>query len=139
MKLLYKVWSPHLWFTLTSLTFSYPKKPSDAFKKKYYSLFHSLPIFYPYDNFDKHFSKILKKYPLSPYLDTKESLIRWINFVRNKTNNIYELPEMTESDYLKDYYDHFKDKRELQREMRMKKYFTLTAIMIILIIYLSSK
>lgn len=139
MKLLYKIWSPHLWFTLTSLSFSYPKNPSDSFKKKYYSLFHNLPFFYPYDKFDKHFSKILKTYPISPYLDSKQSLIKWINFVRNKTNAIYELPIMTESEYLKEYYDNYADKREYKKQIKLKKYFTITAIMIVLIIYLKSK
>ena len=139
MKLIYKVWSPHLWFTLTSLTISYPKNPSDAFKKKYYSLFHSLPIFYPYDGFDKRFSKILKKYPLSPYLDSKESLLKWINFVRNKTNKIYDVPEMSESDYLKDYYDHFRDRKEYKHGVKLKKYFSISVVMVLLIVYLSSK
>ena len=139
MKLLYKVWSPHLWFSLTTLTFSYPKKPSEDFKKQYYTLFHNLPIYYPYDNFDNHFANILKQYPITPYLDSKKSLIKWINFVRNKTNKIYELPEQKENDYLREYYDNYTDKREYKRGLKLKKYFTITALMILLIIYIKSK
>ena len=35
MKLLYRVWSPHLWFSLITLSMKYPKYPSDIIKKQY--------------------------------------------------------------------------------------------------------
>lgn len=139
MKLLYKIWSPHMWFSLTTLTFSYPNNPSEEYKKQYYSLIHNLPVFYPYDNFDEKFTTILDLYPVSPYLDSKKSFIKWINFVRNKTNQLYQLPSQRESEYLIDYYDNYNDKSELKRKLNMKRYYTVTTVLILAVMYFTSK
>ena len=136
MKLLYKIWSPHLWFSLETKAIAYPKSPSDLLKKQYYSYIHNLPLFYPYDDFDKHFSKLLKRYPLTPYLDNNVDFLKWINFIQNKTNSLYNVKTKTFKETILDYYKQYETKEEETQYLNIKTYITVCIILTILIIYL---
>jgi hypothetical protein len=139
MKLLYSVWSPHLWLSLITLSMKYPKYPTDIIKKQYYTYIHNLPLFYPYDNFDKIFTKLLKKYPLSPYLDKNIDFLKWINFIQNKTNEMYEIDTKTLSETIVDYYNHYENIDTKRRYLSLKKYITITFILVLIIVYITTK
>jgi hypothetical protein len=136
MKLLYNIWSPHLWFSLVSLSMAYPKEPSDLLKKQYYSYIHNLPLFYPYDKFDTHFTKLLKEYPLTPYLDNNVSFLKWINYIRNKTDEIYNVETKNLNQTIRDYYNHYETIDEEKKNISLKNYFTICIILTIAIVYL---
>lgn len=55
-------------------------------QKKYYEFIHNLPLFIPTESISKNFSKLLDKYPVTPYLDNKMSFIKWTHFIHNKIN-----------------------------------------------------
>ena len=139
MKLLYKVWSPHLWFSLITLSMKYPKHPTDVIKKQYYTYIHNLPLFYPYDNFDHIFTKLLQKYPLSPYLDTNLDFLKWINFIQNKTDELYELDTKTLNETIVDYYNHYESIDIKKRYVSLKKYITVSIIFVLIIVYIATK
>ena len=139
MKLLYKVWSPHLWFSLITLSMKYPKYPTDIIKKQYYTYIHNLPLFYPHDNFDHIFTKLLKKYPLSPYLDTNLDFLKWINFIQNKTDELYEMNTKTLNETIVDYYNHYESIDIKKRYVSLKKYITVSIVFVLIIIYIASK
>ena len=136
MNLLYQVWSPHLWFSLITLAMSYPQNPTDIIKKQYYTYIHNLPLFYPYDNFDKHFELILRTYPITPYLDTNLDLLKWVNFIQNKTDEVYKIKTKTLNDTILDYYKHYETIDEEQRNISLKTYFSVCILLVLAIIYL---
>ena len=82
------IWGPHYWFFMMTLAMSYPKTPNTITKRKYYDLISNMPLFIPNEKIGNEFSKILDKYPVSPYLDNKDSFIRWVIFIHNKINSI---------------------------------------------------
>ena len=89
------VWGPHYWFFLHSVAYSYPSYPNAVTKRKYYDLMHNLPLFIPNEKVGNKFSQLLDLYPVSPYLDKKESFVRWVHFIHNKINVMLGKTEMT--------------------------------------------
>ena len=135
MNLLYHVWSPHLWFSLITLVMSYPQNPTDIIKKQYYTYINNLPLFYPYDNFDKNFEILLKTYPVTPYLDTNLDLLKWVNFIQNKTDEMYKIKTKTLNDTILDYYKHYETIDEEKKYISLKTYFSVCILLVIAIIY----
>ena len=52
-------------------------------------------MFIPNEKVGDKFSRLLDLYPVSPYLDKKESFVRWVHFIHNKINVILGKPELT--------------------------------------------
>ena len=71
-----KVWGPHYWFVLYSIAITYPNTPNNVTKKKYYEFIQNLPLFLPHDEISNYFSNMLIKYPVTPYLDSRDSFTR---------------------------------------------------------------
>jgi hypothetical protein len=82
------VWGPHYWFVLLSIAICYPIHPNDVTKKKYYELIHNFPLFMPDSRIGNKFSELLDKYPITPYLDSRDSFIKWVHFIHNRVNKI---------------------------------------------------
>jgi FAD-linked sulfhydryl oxidase len=80
------VWGPHYWFFLHTVARSYPVTPNDITKRKYYDLIQNVPLFIPNEELGNKFSRLLDKYPVTPYLDNRDSFIRWVHFIHNKVN-----------------------------------------------------
>ena len=84
------------------------------------------------------FSRILDKYPVSPYLDKRESFIRWTVFIHNKINIFLGKPEMEFNDAIDNYSAAFEpEKLELYGETSLKKnivYLYSTIILALLLI-----
>ena len=53
-----KVWGPHYWFVLHTIALTYPLKPNETVKKKYYDFIQNLPIFLPVENIGNYFSEL---------------------------------------------------------------------------------
>ena len=81
-----EIWGPHYWGFLHTIAFCYPNYPTTITKKKYYEFIHNLPLFIPTESISKHFSNLLDKYPVTPYLDNRDSFVRWTHFIHNKIN-----------------------------------------------------
>lgn len=103
-----EIWGPHYWFFLHTLTVTYPKNPNTSTKKKYYELIQNLPLFIPVEKIAGEFTKILSKYPVAPYLDNRESFIKWMNFIHNKINEKLEKPQFTLNQFYIEYYNKYK-------------------------------
>jgi hypothetical protein len=80
------VWGPPFWFVMHSVADTYPDHPTDGMKKKTYEFFYNLPLFIPSERAGNRFSEMLDEYPLSPYLDSRRSLRRWVHFMHNRVN-----------------------------------------------------
>jgi|UniRef100_A0A6C0JD08 hypothetical protein len=97
-------WGPHYWFTLMTIALTYPEHPNNTTKKKYYDFIQNLPLFLPDADISNTFASLLNKYPVSPYLDSRESFVRWIHFIHNQVNSILNKPQLSMQRALQDYY-----------------------------------
>jgi Erv1 / Alr family len=88
------IWGPKYWFFLHTIAMTYPEYPNDVTKRKYYDLVQNMPLFLPDREMGDRFSVMLDKYPVSPYLDNRESFFRWTVFVHNKMNERLGKEEM---------------------------------------------
>ena len=80
------VWGPHYWYFLHTIAHSYPEQPSTTMQKKYYEFYQDLPIFIPVESIGNSFASLLDRYPVTAYLDSRASLVRWTRFIHNKVN-----------------------------------------------------
>jgi hypothetical protein len=124
-----KVWGPHYWFMIHTIAISYPLRPNAVTKKKYYDFIQNLPLFIPIESIATNFEKLLDEYPVSPYLDTRDSFIRWTHFIHNKINERLEKPKITLAQFYEKYYEEYKPK-----EIKYKEYYKLRSKMIYLVI-----
>jgi hypothetical protein len=95
MKFSPEVWGPHYWFFLHTVAESYPQWPNQITKRKYYDLIQNFPLFIPDTEMGDKFSKLLDKYPVTPYLDNRESFVRWTIFIHNKINALLGKEELS--------------------------------------------
>jgi hypothetical protein len=138
-----KVWGPFYWFVLHTIALTYPINPNETTKKKYYDFIQNLPLFLPIPEIGNNFSKLLDDYPVTPYLDSRPSFIKWMHFIHNKINVSLDMPEMTMDEAMIAYYEHYKPKEvknEEQRKRREKYVFLgIVLLIIIAVIYLYNK
>lgn len=104
------VWGPPFWFTLHTIAMTYPHNPNDITKKKYYEFIQNLPLFIPVEQMGNDFNKLLEEYPITPYLDSRKSLVKWMHFIHNKINEKMEKPKISLNDFYIKYYEEFKPK-----------------------------
>ena len=90
-----EIWGPHFWGFLHTVAMTYPKHPNAITKKKYYDFVQSIPLFIPVEQMSTDFTKLLEQYPVTPYLDNKESFIRWMWYIHNKVNDKLEKPRIS--------------------------------------------
>jgi hypothetical protein len=112
------VWGPHFWFFLHTLAISYPHHPNAVTKKKYYELIQNLPLFIPVESIGNDFNKLLDEYPVTAYLDNRESLVKWMHFIHNKINEKLEKPKISINEFYLRYYEEYKPK-----DIKMKEYY----------------
>lgn len=54
------------------------------------------------------FDRMLGKYPVTPYLDSRDSFIRWVHFIHNRYNVLLMKDEVSLHDALERYYLHYR-------------------------------
>jgi hypothetical protein len=92
---------------LHTIALTYPIKPNETIKKKYYDFIQNLPLFIPIENMGNFLSKLLDTYPVTPYLDSREEFIKWMYFIHNRVNKELEYKQITLSESLEEYYKHY--------------------------------
>jgi hypothetical protein len=115
-----KIWGPHYWFFIHTVAMTYPIRPNAVTKKKYYEFIQNLPLFIPVESISGEFSKLIDKYPVTPYLDNRESLIRWTHFIHNKINQKLEKPQISLSEFYIKYYEEYKS-----QNVKMVEYYKM--------------
>ena len=128
-----KVWWPHYWFVLHTIALTYPLNPNDCTKKKYYDFFNNLPLFVPVENIGNSISKLLDEYPVTPYLDSRDSLIKWVHFIHNKVNFSLGIKEITLEEAMSEYYNNYKPKeitvlKDYKQQEKYVFYFILLSL-----------
>ena len=129
------VWGPHYWFVLLSIAICYPIHPNDVTKKKYYELIHNFPLFMPDSRIGNKFSDLIDKYPITPYLDSRDSFIRWMHFFQNKRNKQLSKDEISLFASLDNYRNHYTPKPiKLSEKLRIRKEYVIMFFTIICLI-----
>jgi len=107
---------------LHTIAMSYPLRPNSVTKKKYYDFIQNFPLFIPIESMATHFEKLLNEYPVTPYLDSRDSFIRWTHHIHNKINEHLEKPKISLAQFYEYYYDHYKP-----TDQKFKEYYKLRA------------
>lgn len=115
-----KIWGPHYWFFLHTVAMTYPHHPNSVTKKKYYEFIQNLPLFIPVEEVSKEFEKLIDIYPITPYLDNRDSFTSWIHFIHNKINEKLEKPQISLNEFFVQYYNQYKSQNE-----KMSEYYKL--------------
>ena len=132
-----KIWGPHYWFFLHTIALNYPLYPNDISKKKYYDFIENFSLFIPIPDIANSFSNILDEFPVTPYLDSRESFIKWVHFIHNKINIKLNLPEKTLEESLKNYYDLYRDQKIIINEEILSKKKILYILIVLSLFTLS--
>jgi len=117
MSLNEKVWMPHFKFMMQTIAVTYPTHPNDVSKKKYYDFIQNLPVFIPMKPLGDDFIKMLDDFPVTSYLDSRKSFMKWVHFINNKLNKKMNLPEEDFHDSLEKYYNEYKPKDIQMKEI----------------------
>ena len=133
-----KIWGPHYWFVLHTIALNYPLNPTDIIKKKYYDFILNLPLFIPINDISNKFSKFLDEFPVTPYLDSRESFIKWIYFIHNKINISLDLPEISLEESFRIYFKNYESKIDINKKNLIKKkyiYYTILIVLLIIVLF----
>jgi hypothetical protein len=135
------VWGPHFWFLLHTLAYYYPEHPTATTRRKYYDLIQNLPLFIPHDKIGNQFSAMLDRYPVTPYLDNRESFLRWVNFIHNKINHIIGKREFMLNESIREYETNYNMAAKLQYntslypKLEIYLYMAVFAMLCIMVYY----
>jgi len=133
MRLDPKIWGPRYWFTIHNICQNYPLTPNAVTKKKYYDFIQNLPIFLPDHDIGDEFARILDKYPLGPYLETRDALCKWVHFIHNIINKKLNKPIISYEKYILNYQSLTLD----PSPSFLKKYIYIIIISLLIIIIIS--
>jgi len=143
MKLDPTIWLPYYQFIMITISLYYPKFPNAVTKKKYYDFIQNLPLFFPQNPIGNKFILLLDEFPITPYLDSRLSFMKWVNFINNKLNTLIGLPTEELYESLEKYYNHYKPKEFIKREKVKKNkkyiYFAIFVVVLGLSIYIYYK
>ena len=129
-----EVWGPHYWFFLHTIAHSYPDHPNAVTKRKYYDLINNMPLFIPDSKIGNRFAEMLDKYPVSPYLDCRESFIRWVHFIHNRINLLLGKKELSYLESFDQYQSEYKSKTSrISEKFHIRKEYIHIALILILI------
>tara|TARA_B100000795_G_C22802099_1_gene442516 strand:+ start:985 stop:1416 length:432 start_codon:yes stop_codon:yes gene_type:complete len=135
MSLNYKIWLPHLFFTLETIAILYPLNPNKTTVKKYYNLVQNLPVYIPLNPIGSYFLSLLDKYPLQPYLSSRMSFMKWVFFIKKKIYKKFDMDIYDFYENLEIYYKEYRPKDKINQDEKNKKrkYIQASFVLILLV------
>jgi hypothetical protein len=91
-----KVWGPPGWFFLHSITFGFPIKASDVEPSRiqsYIDFFNSAGDVLPCKYCRESYKEFIKEVPIYNFIDSRESLVKWLYIIHNKVNKKLGIPD----------------------------------------------
>ena len=135
LKLDATIWGPHYWFVLMTTAVNYPDHVNDVTRKKYYDFIHNFSMLSPHPEMSAEFDRMLDKYPVTPYLDSRDSFIRWTHFIHNKINVLLDREEISLFKALDNYRANYKPKEiKITERFRLQTHYVYFAFILILVI-----
>ena len=80
------IWGPSMWFSLHTITFSYPIQPSELEKANYKIFFENFKNVIPCSVCKKNYIRHLKEHPIDNYLSTRKKIVYWLIDLHNMVN-----------------------------------------------------
>lgn len=80
------IWGPHLWFSLHTISFTYPLKPTNLDKKHFKQLFEDLQNVIPCSVCKKNYIRHLIENPIDPHLNSRKDFVYWVIDIHNMVN-----------------------------------------------------
>ena len=115
-----KVWGPHAWIFLHSITLNYPDNPTEFQKKKYKEFFNSLAFVIPCEKCSFNYSKKIKTKPVN--VDSKMDLVNWLLEIHNQVNKSNGKKEYTLNELLERFNNlYLHDKKLNDKKLNDKK------------------
>lgn len=90
-----KIWGPHQWFMMHTISFTYPEEPSPHDKRVYHDYYASLKEVLPCDACKRHYNTYFLQHPIGPHLDRRKDLIAWVVNIHNFVNKQLGKRELT--------------------------------------------
>jgi hypothetical protein len=101
------IWGPKFWFSLHSVSFTYPFNPDKKDKERYKAFFGLLEHLLPCALCRNNYSKNIKNNPIDKHLDSRKSLAYWLLDIHNMVNVENGKPTMTPKQMLKKYENYY--------------------------------
>ena len=131
------VWGPIYWNFLHHIAWSYPENPNKVTKRKYYDLIQNFPLFIPDQEMGNHFAELLDRHPVSPYLDSRASFIRWTHYIHNKVNVYLGKDEISFLAGLEQFKGQYKPKYvKLMENFHIQKHYIYVVFIILAAIFI---
>ena len=96
-----KIWGPHAWIFLHSITMDFPKKPSEKDKQHYIQFFTSLGPVIPCPKCRKNYISYLGLHP--PNVMSRDHLMKWLFKLHNWKNREANKPVWSYKRFLSHY------------------------------------
>ena len=80
------IWGPSMWFSLHTITFSYPLRPTENDKSNYKIFFENFKNVIPCSVCKKNYIRHLKEHPIDNYLSCRKNIIYWLIDLHNLVN-----------------------------------------------------
>jgi hypothetical protein len=80
------IWGSHMWFSLHTITFNYPLKPSNEDIQNYKNFFLSFKNVIPCSICKKNYIRHLNELPIDNVLDSRKKLVYWLIDMHNMVN-----------------------------------------------------
>jgi hypothetical protein len=130
--LLPDIWLPHFWFFLYTVAHSFPDHPNAVIKRKYYDFVQNLPLYCPHGDLRNRFTRLLDTFPVTPYLDNKDSFTYWVHFVNNKMDYEIGKEEHTYFEHLDSYYESYLPKSySLSKQFKIERKYIIMMILVL--------
>ena len=123
------IWGPPAWLFLHSITFNYPKNPSENDKNNYNTFFNSLKYVIPSPICKEHYAKNLLKLPIR--LNTRDDLIRWLIDIHNSVNKSNNKPVLSYQEVYDKYDKLYNQTDDFFNDNKLKICIALAIILII--------
>ena len=136
-----EIWGSHFWFFLHTMSVCYPIHPTKSIKKKYYDFIINLPIFLPNHNIGNKLAHLLDDFPVTPYLDSRLSFMKWTHFIHNKINADLDKEEIGFRKGLETYYSAYRQVPQQVKEKQDKRatYISAMVVICVFIIFVYNK
>jgi hypothetical protein len=104
------VWGPFFWHTMHIVAIGYSKHPTYTDKKCAKEFYESLVFLIPCSICREHYKEHLTNKPITPFLDSREDLLKWTIDIHNKVNKLTNKPQWTEAEVLR-YYERLGERK----------------------------
>jgi hypothetical protein len=105
-----------MWFTLHSITFNYPIKPTNDDKNNYKNFFIYLQNVIPCNICKKNYIRHLKEYPVDNNLNSRVDLVKWMINLHNAVNGETGKKILSYDNVIKKYEDAYQSRNLLSKD-----------------------